>query len=86
MSEAEQRWVARLTPSEATTVETLLALPLGFDVWERHADSLVVAATETQLVELERRRVAAVDRLSTVADYVARWEFPPDRPDRKGDR
>lgn len=72
MTKAEERWVARLRPVPGTAVEALLALPMGWDVWERHGEVLVVAASELQLAELERRRVAQVERLSTVAAFEAR--------------
>jgi hypothetical protein len=67
----EDRWVARLIPAGATTVDDLLGVPLGLDVWERHDDGLVVAASEAQLSELERRRLARVQRLSTLAEFQA---------------
>ncbi len=70
----EQRWVARLTPAPSTSVEALLAMPLGLDVWERHGDVLVVAASEAQLAELERRRLARVERVSSVSEFVRRTE------------
>jgi hypothetical protein len=38
-------------------------------VWERHPDSLVVAATQAQLGELERRGIAHVERWSTRERY-----------------
>ncbi len=66
----DTRWVARVAPTAQATVDALLALPVGLDVWERDDDSLVVAATEAQLSELERRRLARVERMSTVAAYV----------------
>ena len=69
--------VARVTPEAGTSVARLLGLSLGLDVWERHADFLVVAAPESRLRELERRRLARVDRWATTADYVARMR---DRP------
>jgi ribose 1,5-bisphosphokinase PhnN len=65
------RWVARLTPAPGTSVDGLLGVPLGLDVWERHGDVLVVAASETQLSEVERRRLAKVERLTTVAEFEA---------------
>jgi hypothetical protein len=40
------------------------------DVWEREADSLLVAADDGQLAELERRRLADVHSLYTVSDYL----------------
>jgi hypothetical protein len=71
-SDQQTRWVARLTPVPGSSVEALLGMSLGVDVWERHPDSLVVAAGEGQLSELERRRLARVERLSTVAEFQAR--------------
>jgi hypothetical protein len=74
---SERTWVARLTPTADSSVERLLSLPLGLDVWERHPDALVVAATENQLAELERRSLAEVERWSTREDYLARWPSAP---------
>jgi hypothetical protein len=65
------RWVAKLTADSAADLEALLGLSLGLDVWERHGDSLVVAASEAQLLELERRRLVRVDRLATQAEFEA---------------
>lgn len=73
-----ERWIARVTPSVSTSLEALLDLPLGLDVWERDANGLIVAATEAQLDELERRRLARVERLSTAAEYAARWRGASD--------
>ena len=74
--------VARVTPESGSTVARLLGMPLGLDVWERHADFLVVAAPESRLAELERRRLARVDRWATAAEYVARMqERPPTEDD-----
>jgi hypothetical protein len=50
----------------------LLSLPLGLDVWERRPDALVVAATEAQLEEIERRHLARVERIETVMAFLAR--------------
>jgi hypothetical protein len=75
------RWVARLTPTAVSSVDELLRTSMGLDVWERQKDWLVVAASEGQLSELERRGLAQVDRLSTVADFQARAER---RPARRG--
>lgn len=71
MAESEQTWVARLTPAAGSSVATLLGLSLGLDVWERHADFLVVAAPESRLAELERRRLAHVNRWATSTQYLA---------------
>ena len=70
MHDKGRRWVARLKPMPSITVETLLGMPLSIDVWERHDDALIVVASEAQLGEIERRRLAHVERLSTVDDYV----------------
>jgi hypothetical protein len=72
MADDQTRWIARLTPETGKSVEQLLALSTGLDVWERHTSALVVAASDAQLEDLERRRLARVERLSTVADYLAR--------------
>ena len=65
---ATVRWVVRLTPLAGRTVDDLLKVPLSLDVWERGADALVAATSERTIVELERRRIARVERLRTVAD------------------
>ena len=75
--EGDEPVVARVTPESGSSVAKLLGLPLGLDVWERHADFLVVAAPESRLHELERRRLARVDRWATAADYVARMQDHP---------
>jgi hypothetical protein len=85
MADTHTRWVARLTPRPQGSVEALLQLPLGLDVWERHADALIVAADEAQLAELERRRIAQVERLSTVADFQARAQRQIDASEERRD-
>ena len=77
MTNSGVRWVAKLTADSAAEIEALLGLSLGLDVWERHEDSLVVVASEAQLLELERRRLARVDRLATQADFEARAHGGP---------
>jgi hypothetical protein len=85
MVEKETRWVARLTATPAASIEALLAMSLGLDVWERRPDGLVVAASEHHLAELERRRLAAVERLCTVEEYVRRSSLKADsRDDQNG--
>src|SRR6516225_2239552 len=63
------QWIARLKPMAGTGINELLWVPLSLDVWERKGEVLVVAAEEEQLAELERRRLAQVERICTVADY-----------------
>ena len=81
MSTEETRWVARLTPMPSIDISMLLETNWGLDVWERRADAIVVAASEAQLSELERRRLARVERLSTVEEYRTRAQrsaLPPE--------
>jgi hypothetical protein len=68
----QTQWVARVMPLPGKSVDTLLSMPLGLDVWERHPDMIIVAGSEAQLSEIERRHLARVERLSTVADFQAR--------------
>ena len=68
MAGATVRWVARLTPMAGRTVDDLLTVPLSLDVWQRDAGALVAAASEQTLTELERRRIAGVERLRTISD------------------
>ena len=74
------QWIVRLTPSKGVDVESLLQMSLGLDVWERrrNPDVLVVAANESQLSELERRRLASVERLYTVKEFVSEFESRPE--------
>jgi hypothetical protein len=71
-SDRQTQWVARMVPLPGDSVDTLLSMPLGLDVWERHPNMLVVVGSEAQLSEIERRHLARVERLSTVADFQAR--------------
>jgi hypothetical protein len=73
------RWIVRLTPLPGADIERLLQMPLGLDVWERKRDPdmLVVAANEGQINELERRRLASVERLYTVEEFVSEFESRP---------
>jgi hypothetical protein len=67
-----------VTPLEGRSVAALLGMPLGLDVWERHPGFLVVAAPERGLAELERRRLATVERWATLKQYAAeRVNRPP---------
>lgn len=68
----QTRWVARLTATPAMSLEALLGMSLGLDVWERQPDGLIVAASEHHLGEVERRHLAAVQRLGTVEEYLRR--------------
>jgi hypothetical protein len=74
LAAAETKWVVRLHPPPGHDVDSLLKLPFSLDVWQRDAGALVVAASEAVLNELERRKLARVDRISTVADYQRRAE------------
>jgi hypothetical protein len=72
MIDREILWVARLTPTPNFSIDALLEMPLGLDVWERHAEFLVVMASDLQLSDLERRRLAHVEKLCTVAEFQSR--------------
>ena len=72
IAEAEARWIVRLRPAVGRTVSDILQVPLSVDVWERGADDLVAAVPESTLRELERRRLATVERICTAAEYEAR--------------
>ena len=61
------RWLVRLTPVVGT-VDDLLKVPLSLDVWEREAGAVVATASEQTITELERRRIAGVERLRMVTD------------------
>ena len=71
-SDRQTQWVARVIPLPGNNVDALLSMPLGLDVWERHPNMLVAVGSEAQLSEIERRHLARVERLSTVADFQAR--------------
>lgn len=72
MAGHEVRWIVRLTPSAGRTVRDLLEIPLSLDVWHREKDALVAAASEVTLREIERRRLAGVERLCTTEEYEER--------------
>lgn len=73
------RWVVRLRPMPDSDIERLLQMPLGLDVWERKRDPdvLVVVADEDRISELERRRLARVERLYTVEEFVSEFGSRP---------
>lgn len=68
-----ERWVARLEVADGD-VGGLLARAGGLDVWERHAETVVVAADEDHLAELERRGLARVERLEPVREFLDRTQ------------
>jgi hypothetical protein len=69
----------------STDMDVLLEVNWGLDVWERRADAIVVAASEAQLSELERRRLARVERLYTVEEYRMRAQRAARPPESDGD-
>jgi hypothetical protein len=71
MHDSGRRWIARIKPTLNSTVDGLLNMPLGLDIWERNEDTIIAAASEAQLDDLERRNLASVERLSTTEDFVA---------------
>jgi hypothetical protein len=84
MATDEVRWVVRLTPPAGRTIRDLLEIPLSLDVWHREKDALVAVASEMTLRELERRRLAGVERLCTTQEYEARAkELSQDDPNAR---
>lgn len=73
---ATVRWLVRLTPVVGRTVDDLLKVPLSLDVWEREADAVVAAVSQQTIAELERRRLAGVERLRTIADLESGASIP----------
>ena len=78
MEEQPDRWIARLEPLPGHSVDTLLKQSVGLDVWVRQPGAMIVAATESQLREVERRRLARVERLESVAAYLTRMGSRPE--------
>jgi hypothetical protein len=78
MNEQADRWIARLTPLPGHSVRTLLEQSIGIDVWEREPEALIVTASDIQLREIERRRLAHVERIESVAAYLTRMETNPE--------
>src|SRR5713101_5525727 len=79
-------WVARLRPPAGRSIDDLLELPLSLDVWQREENALVAVASEHTLRELERRRLAHVERISTREEYHRRAEAaarPPSDPTKR---
>ncbi len=72
--------IARLRPAPELGVDGLLAMSVGLDVWERGPDHVVVAAPAAVLAELERRRLATVERLGSREQYEARMRDEPPTP------
>jgi hypothetical protein len=66
------RWLVRIRPLAQSSIADLLRLPVSLDVWQRDSDGLVAAASEESLDEIERRKLARVERICSVADYVKR--------------
>ena len=77
MNDQANRWIARLVPVSGQGIDSLLETPIGLDIWEREPNALIVTATESQLREIERRRLAWVERLETVKAYLSRMESNP---------
>ena len=73
---ATARWVVRLTPLAGRTIDDILKVSLSLDIWQRDADALVAAASEQTIAELERRRIAGVERLRTISRRERRPEGP----------
>jgi hypothetical protein len=84
MDEDEIRWVVRLRPVTGQNIQDLLELPLSIDVWQRSVDGLVAVVSDGTLQELERRRLAKMEKVCTTAEYLEQVEKragngPPDK-------
>ena len=62
----------RLRAPAGCRLDDLLRLGLSIDVWQRQDDAFVAVVTDKALRELERRRLADVERISTAAEYEER--------------
>jgi hypothetical protein len=82
---AAARWVVRITPTADWTVDDLLKVPLSLDIWEREAGALVAAVPEQTIAELQRRRIAEVERLRAVSDLDGNESVSDGRPERRGE-
>jgi len=67
--DSDPRWVVRLRPMGGRSVDDLLRLPFSLDVWQRETGALVAAVSESTLQELERRRLAHIERIRSTADF-----------------
>ena len=79
----DTKWRARLTPVPGgADIERLLQMSLGLDILPRqpNAKALEVLAYEGQLKELERRRLASVERLYTEGEYLSEKESDEEEP------
>lgn len=72
MASRKTDWIARISVPAGHTLDELLKTSLSLDVWQRETDSVVAVASDETLDELERRRLALVDRMYTVGDYLER--------------
>ena len=75
MEREAHRWIARLNAASDEALDALLDVPLALDVWEIHRGPspwVVAAAEEAVLTEIERRGLARVERLETIAEYLRR--------------
>jgi hypothetical protein len=80
MAEPE-KWVVRLSPMPGRTVDDLLQMPYALDVWQRHESSLVASAPHATLVEIERRKLARVERMGPTEQFAAQASTEPRKPD-----
>jgi hypothetical protein len=69
VAEMETRWVVRLRAPAGRRLDDLLRLGLSIDVWQRQDDAFVAVVSDKTLRELERRRLADVERIGTTAEY-----------------
>jgi hypothetical protein len=69
MMSGNDEWLVRLRAPEGGSFDALLRAPLAIDIWSREGDTIVAVAVEATLRELERRRLALVERICTTEEY-----------------
>jgi|tagenome__1003787_1003787.scaffolds.fasta_scaffold19259386_2 hypothetical protein len=79
MSEPE-KWLVRLSPVPGGTVDDLLQMPYALDVWQRDETSLVASAPHATLVEIERRKLARVERMGPTEEFAAQASTAGPKP------
>lgn len=72
MPASDDKWIVQLAPCVGHTTNDILKTHLALDVWERRGETLIASAPESTLRELERRRLATVERIRLTKDY-ERW-------------
>jgi hypothetical protein len=65
------RWIANIRPA-GLSLDELLDRNFHLDVWEKRAEFLTVVASESDLDAIERDRLASIDKLCTLEEFIRR--------------